>query len=276
MSNSKCTHHACDEEDEHSPNCTAWNRRASPPAMPSQPSGASADLDDGAEPSWRTSDISWICSHLTECTAFSGARLQREWDEMKRIALSAAPVALPGVQEDETGLRALLESEFACYKTVAGLIPWAINALLDNSPHRAAPAPPLAQPVQDEREAFEKSMNDARFFPAELCFALTKSPSGRDEYANSHLESNWNGWQARAALATKTAPPAEQGDARDAAAILRELVELRNLKAEFDAKPHMQHVYWMREKLTAYNERWPAAWDAADAALKAMTPGGGA
>ena len=38
--------------------------------------------------------------------------------------------------EDMNKLRALLESEFECYRTVAGIIPWAINALLDNSPHR--------------------------------------------------------------------------------------------------------------------------------------------
>ncbi len=64
-----------------------------------------------------------------------------------------------------------------------------------------------AAPVRDERAAFQKAMNDARFFPAELDFAKAKSPSGRDEYANSHLESCWVGWQARAALA--------QADARD-------------------------------------------------------------
>lgn len=55
-----------------------------------------------------------------------------------------------------------------------------------------------------EREAFEKEANEARFFPAELCFARTKSPSGRDEYANSHLQSRWEGWQARAALAAQS------------------------------------------------------------------------
>ncbi len=54
----------------------------------------------------------------------------------------------------------------------------------------------------DERAVFEKAMNDARFFPAELDFTMTKSPSGkRDEYVNTHLESCWNGWQARAAIA---------------------------------------------------------------------------
>lgn len=78
---------------------------------------------------------------------------------------------------------------------------------------RAALASQPAKPadvggVVDERAAFEKAMNAARFFPAELDFSLTKSPSGkRDEYVNTHLESCWNGWQARAALAAQTAAP---------------------------------------------------------------------
>jgi|SRR5215203_5879928 len=73
-----------------------------------------------------------------------------------------------------------------------------------------APSAPVArQPLEnieqlDERAAFEKEMNARRFFPAELDFTMTKSPSGkRDEYANTHLESCWNGWQARAALSVK-------------------------------------------------------------------------
>lgn len=53
--------------------------------------------------------------------------------------------------------------------------------------------------IKKQRAAFEKAMNDARFFPRELDFTLTKSPSGRDEYANSHLQSNWSGWLARGA-----------------------------------------------------------------------------
>ncbi|OEZ46736.1 hypothetical protein JAB1_46740 [Janthinobacterium sp. MP5059B] len=57
------------------------------------------------------------------------------------------------------------------------------------------------QVVADERAAFEKAMNDLRFFPAKLDFSRAPSPGGRDEYANKHLESCWNGWQARAALA---------------------------------------------------------------------------
>jgi hypothetical protein len=59
-----------------------------------------------------------------------------------------------------------------------------------------------------EGALFEAAMNAARFFPAELNFARTKSPSGRDEYANSHLQSCWVGWQARASLAARQAPTA--------------------------------------------------------------------
>jgi len=62
-----------------------------------------------------------------------------------------------------------------------------------------------------EREAFEKAMGDSRFFPAELDFSRTKSPSGRDEYANSHLQSNWEGWQARSALASRPAEVDDEG-----------------------------------------------------------------
>jgi hypothetical protein len=51
-----------------------------------------------------------------------------------------------------------------------------------------------------ERERFEVAMNDIRFLPRELNFSRARSPSGRDEYANSHLESCWVGWQARASL----------------------------------------------------------------------------
>jgi hypothetical protein len=57
----------------------------------------------------------------------------------------------------------------------------------------------------DEREAFEREANEARFFPAEISFKRTKSPSGRDAYANSHLQSRWEGWKARAALPAKSA-----------------------------------------------------------------------
>ncbi len=64
----------------------------------------------------------------------------------------------------------------------------------------------------DERAAFEKAMNDARFFPRELNFARTTSPSGRDEYANGHLQSCWKGWQARAALAHPVAVDAPTFD----------------------------------------------------------------
>lgn len=50
--------------------------------------------------------------------------------------------------------------------------------------------------VEAERKLFEREMNAQRFFPAELDFTRGKSPSGRDEYVNSHLQSNWNGWLA--------------------------------------------------------------------------------
>lgn len=56
-----------------------------------------------------------------------------------------------------------------------------------------------------EREAFEKAINAQRFFPRELDFSRGTSPGGRDEYVNSHIESNWNGWRLRAALASRHA-----------------------------------------------------------------------
>lgn len=53
----------------------------------------------------------------------------------------------------------------------------------------------------------------------------------------------------------------------DAFAILKELVELTKLKAEYDAKPHMHHVYWMEAKLVDYKKRWPVAWARAELAV---------
>lgn len=68
----------------------------------------------------------------------------------------------------------------------------------------AAPASePAAQPVQDERAAFEKTINDTLFFPSEASFSRTKTPSGLGEYANSYLEARWVGWQAHALLAAR-------------------------------------------------------------------------
>lgn len=67
-------------------------------AVPAAPPKAS-EQDDGAEPSWRTVDISWICMHLTENTHFSGARLQREWNAMKAIALAAIAQPSPSVDQ---------------------------------------------------------------------------------------------------------------------------------------------------------------------------------
>jgi hypothetical protein len=65
-----------------------------------------------------------------------------------------------------------------------------------------------------ERASFEVAMNAARFFPAELNFARTKSPSGRDEYVNSHLESCWVGWLAarRATIQPTAAEPLPEMD----------------------------------------------------------------
>ena len=63
--------------------------------------------------------------------------------------------------------------------------------------------------LTNERAEFEAEANAARFFPRELDFTRTKSPSGRDEYANSHLQSRWEGWQAgrRATPSSECAPP---------------------------------------------------------------------
>lgn len=77
----------------------------------------------------------------------------------------------------------------------------AIMALMPDAATQA-PSAPVA-PI-DERAEFQRAMNAARFFPRELDFSMTKSPSGkRDEYVNTHLESSWNGWQARAALSVQ-------------------------------------------------------------------------
>ena len=63
--------------------------------------------------------------------------------------------------------------------------------------------------IEKERADFEKEVSDARFFPAEFSFARTNSPSGRDEYANSHLQSRWEGWLA----AKRATQPTVTGEA---------------------------------------------------------------
>jgi hypothetical protein len=66
-----------------------------------------------------------------------------------RDLLAAQPVPSKEAGSDgEAELHALLEKEFACYKTSAGLLHWAVNALLDNSPHNR-PEAPSAEPVGD-------------------------------------------------------------------------------------------------------------------------------
>lgn len=70
----------------------------------------------------------------------------------------AAPVAAE--RDDIDKLRSLLEREFDCYRTAAGVIPWAVNALLDNSPHRA--------PVSAERTGVPEVARDALLGQAEL------------------------------------------------------------------------------------------------------------
>jgi hypothetical protein len=52
---------------------------------------------------WRTADISWACSYLTEATSYDGALIQREWDAMKAIALAAeaaAPLQVSGASAE--------------------------------------------------------------------------------------------------------------------------------------------------------------------------------
>lgn len=56
-----------------------------------------------------------------------------------------------------------------------------------------------------------------------------------------------------------------EAERREADSMLRELVELRAIKGEYDAAPHMHHVYWMRNKLADYELRWPAVWNRAEA-----------
>ncbi len=79
---------------------------------------------------------------------------------------------------------------------------------------REFPAQPASGAV-DERESFQNAMNAARFFPAELSFTRIKSPSGRDEYENSHLQSCWEGWKARAALPSVNQVNAAQPENND-------------------------------------------------------------
>lgn len=104
---------------------------------------------------------------------------------------------------------------------------------------------PVKSTTQDPiRTAFEKAMNAKRFFPRELDFSMTKSPSGRDEYVNAHLESEWIGWQAALEWRASSAMPAESVDTPEFQAAIRKYLferELADLIAHIDAWGAQQH-----------------------------------
>ena len=96
--------------------------------------------------------------------------------------------------------------------------------------------------LQAEREEFEVAANAARFFPRELDFTMQKSPSGRrDEYANSHLQSSWEGWlmARRATNATiqqgEDLPPLPWGDDFEAWLEVRSSTEVEQAMREYGA-----------------------------------------
>lgn len=57
----------------------------------------------GDEPTWMTSDLSYVLAHLKENTIFDTARIQREWDEMKALAIQArvSPRATADVEREK-------------------------------------------------------------------------------------------------------------------------------------------------------------------------------
>jgi len=115
------------------------------------------------------------------------------------------------LDKPENALAAITNRLALAYNLCCGLAPkQAVGELLEvtiNMPEWETVHAALARRAEpsvtaDERVLFEQQANDARFFPREIDFSRTKSPGGRDEYANSHLQSRWEGWQARAALAS--------------------------------------------------------------------------
>lgn len=74
--------------------------------------------------------------------------------------------------------------------------------MLFNRDEGTAPSPAIGGPVQDERAAFEHS---------ERASDLTRR---KDDYENPYVQSAWDGWQARAALAAKTAPGQQEIQAK--------------------------------------------------------------
>lgn len=88
-----------------------------------------------------------------------GAEFAMRWFEQNASIQSAAPVQATEAQKQDgieaAELQTLLITEFECYRPThpAGLMAWAKIALLDCSPHRAAPVQAVAVAVPDGDDA---------------------------------------------------------------------------------------------------------------------------
>lgn len=83
-----------------------------------------------------------------ERAPFAGLDKLRRLHDHPLVAAQPVP-SKEAVSDGEAELRALLEKYFACYKTGAGLLHWAVNALMDNNPH-TRPEAPSAEPVGEK------------------------------------------------------------------------------------------------------------------------------
>lgn len=109
------------------------------------------------------------------------------WQERARRAALANQPAPTGDAEEAAKLQTLLASEFDCYRVSGrGLMAWATNALLDNSPHRNQPAPTVPVPAGDARERFEHWMANVA-----KCIVGSSDP-----YPAGLEHDRWTVWQA--------------------------------------------------------------------------------
>lgn len=201
--------------------------RATHSAMPSPPSGASAEHKELTFKLMMAKCASCSCQVKTPDSTWHDAHcLYRVLGEAIAAIKSAAPVAPSGAQEVHQWRQ----------RTIGSFVPAWYDAPKSEAYQRVdehyeartlytAPVPAIGGPVQDERAAFE-----AWCISKKWSIKPAREES-LDDYMDSSTEVAWYGWQACAALAAKTAPGQQANVALPAN--LREFVEA--IAHRFDA-----------------------------------------